>query len=172
MKPMVLFSSQRLNFHKLTDQYIEEFCAMDMDAEVMEFYTSRPHGTREDALKSYARYMEYQSKHPELGGFMVFDKLTNDFVGLGVLIHLELNPENGKHEVGYRLPKNKWGQGYATEICKRLIRYGFEDLNYNEIFGTTHPQHFVSQKVLLKCGLHKVGSSTNYGGSTIFKIDR
>lgn len=149
---------------------MEEFCAMDMDPEVMEFYTSRPHGTREAAEVSYARYKDYQSKFPRLGGFMVFDKLTNNFVGLGVLIHLELNPENDKHEVGYRLPVNQWRKGYATEICKRLIRYGFEDLNFSEIYGTTHPEHFVSQKVLLKCGLQKVGSSTNYGGSTVFKL--
>lgn len=167
---MILFSSERLNFYKLSDQYLEEFCEMDMDPEVMEFYTSRPHGTREDALKSFQRYKDYMENFPALGGFMAFSKTTNDFIGLGVLIHLELNPQNDSHEVGYRLPKRAWGHGYATEISNRIIKYAFETLNFKEILGTTHPDHIVSQKVLMKCGLKKIGTSTNYGGSVIFKI--
>ncbi len=169
---MLLFSSQRLDFYKLSEQYLEDFCQMDMDPEVMEFYTSRPHGTREDALKSFERYRLYMEKCPTLGGFMAFSKETKEFIGLGVLIHLELNHSNKDHEVGYRLPKNAWGQGYATEICKTLIQYGFETLKFKEIFGTTNPEHVVSQKVLLKCGLKKIGSSPNYGGSTLFKVSK
>lgn len=169
---MLLFTSQRLNFYKLTDQYLEEFCQMDMDPEVMEFYTSRPHGTREAALKSFERYQEYMEKFPLLGGFVAISKDTKEFIGLGVLIHLELNPENDQHEVGYRLPKKSWGKGHATEICKTLIQYGFETLKFEEILGTTHPDHKVSQKVLMKCGLSLIGSSPNYGGSTVFKISK
>lgn len=167
---MLVFDSTRLNFYKLSDKYFEEFCAMDMDDEVMEFYTSRPHGTREQAMTSYLRYKDYQEKFPDLGGFMAFNKEDGSFAGLGVLIHLELNSQNTSYEVGYRLPQNAWGKGYATEIAERLLEYGFNQLGFSEIFGTTHPAHLVSQKVLTKIGMKKIGSSMNYGGSTVFKI--
>jgi RimJ/RimL family protein N-acetyltransferase len=169
---MILFSSDRLDFYKMTTGHFEEFCEMDMDSKVMEFYTSRAHGTRENALASFKRYEEYQALFPELGGFMVYSKGTQEFVGLGVLIHLELNPKSLGYEVGYRLPVRSWGKGFATEICQRLIQYGFETLGFSEIFGTTHPDHVVSQKILMKCGLEKLGASSNYGGSTIFNLKR
>ena len=167
-----LFSSERLDYYKLDSEHFEDFCAMDMDADVMKFYTNRPHGTREYAQASFQRYDDYMSKHPYLGGFVAFSKDDRRFVGLGVLIHLELNPSNKDYEVGYRLPKSSWGHGYATEICNALIDYGFNTLGFNEILGTTNPEHIVSQKVLLKCGLVKIGSSSNYGGSTVFKITK
>jgi ribosomal-protein-alanine N-acetyltransferase len=167
---MLLFSSSRLNFYKLSEEHFEDFCAMDLDPEVMTFYTTRPHGTREYALQSFNRYKTYMEKCTALGGFAVFSKETNEFVGLGVLAHLELNPDSDGHEVGYRLPKKYWGQGYATEIGKALINYGFNTLGFSEIFGTTHPDHIVSQTVLMKCGLQRIGTSAHYGGSALFKI--
>lgn len=169
---MILFSSLRLNYSRLTEKHLEDFVAMDMDPKVMEFYTSRPHGKREDALKSFQRYMEYMAKFPKLGGFIAHSRESGEFVGLGVLIHLELNPAETRYEVGYRLPQKSWGQGFATEMCNRILEYGFNDLKLDEIYGTTNPSHVVSQKILLKCGLKEIGSSTNYGGSTVFKIIR
>lgn len=169
---MLVFSSTRLDFFMLSEQYLEEFCQMDMDAEVMKFYTSRPHGTREQAVASFDRYKVYMEKFPKLGGFMAFTKDTKEFVGLGVFIHLELNPENNKYELGYRLPTHQWSKGYATEIANRLLEYGFHDLGMTEIYGTINPENIVSGKVLLKIGMKEVGYSTNYGGSTVFKISR
>lgn len=168
----ILFESDRLYFTKLSIDDFEYFCEMDLDPKVMKFYTSRPHGTIEAAQESFQRYIDYQVSFPRLGGFLAFNKQTNEFVGLGVLIHLELNPLNNQYEVGYRLPVRSWNQGYATEMCKRLITYGFQVLGFEEIHGTTHPDHKISQKVLLKCGLKEIGSSSNYGGSTVFCIQR
>ena len=162
-------TSSRLTFKMLSDEFLEEFIEMDLDPEVMEFYTNRPHGKREYAISSFERYKSYMERNPTLGGFFAFSKATGEFVGLGVLIHLELNDQNDKHEVGYRLPKRSWGQGYATEICNALIDHGFVNLGMNEIYGTTHPDHVVSQKVLMKCGLIPSGSSEAYGGSSIYK---
>lgn len=167
---MILFSSDRLIYKKLTNEYLEEFCQMDMDPEVMKYYTSRSHGTREDALKSFNRYADYMKINPSFGGFMAFLKDTNEFVGLGVLIHLELNQASPDYEVGYRLPVHQWGKGYATEIAQALIQYGFETLKLKEIFGTTNPDNKVSEKVLEKCGLVKIGTTSNYGGSNFFKL--
>lgn len=169
---MILFSSTRLNFYKMSDEHFEDFCRMEMDPEVMKHYTSRKHGSREAALESFKRYMIYMEKHPKRGGFMAFSNLTGEFVGLGVLIHLELNPLNCQHEVGYRLPVKFWGQGYATEIAKTLIEYGFNSLGLKEILGTTNPENIISEKVLIKSGLEKIGTTTHYGGSNLFSIKK
>lgn len=145
---------------------------MELDPEVMKYYTSRPTGKLEHAQMSFDRYMEYMNKHPELGAFMAFSRISNEFVGLGVLMHLALDPNESRYEVGYRLPTRSWGQGFATEIARTLIHYGFETLNFKEIFGTTNPANSISEKVLMKCGLVKIGTTPQYGGSNLFKIEK
>lgn len=161
-------NSNRLSYIKLGPEHFKSFCEMDLDAEVMKYYTSRPHGTIEAARASFERYLNYQNLYPHLGAFAALDKLTNEFIGLGVIIHLELNPENDRFEVGYRLPLKNWNQGYATEICQSLLSYGFQQLQLKEIYGTTHPENKASQKVLLKCGMKEIGTTPHYGGCTVF----
>ncbi len=56
-------------------------------------------------------------------------------------------------EVGYRLLKKFWSQGYATEMSKALIEYGFNQMKLDKIVGITHPENFASQNVLTKAGL-------------------
>lgn len=167
-----IFESERLIYSQLSEDDFENYCEMDLDPEVMRFYTNRPHGTVEAAKTSFQKYLAYQTENPGYGGFMAFEKGTDKFIGLGVLIHLESNPENREIEVGYRLPVREWNKGYATEICKAILHYGFKSLNLNEIYGTTNPDNTVSQKVLMKAGLSKIGSWSNYGGCTAFRIIR
>jgi len=166
----MIFESPRLKFFLLTEEYFNDFLGMELDSEVMKFYTNRPHGTLEAAQKSFKIYQDYMAKFPHLGGFVALSKETNEFIGLGVFIHLELNHASNKYELGYRLPTKSWGKGYATEIAQRLLEYGIDNLQLDEIYGTTNPAHIVSQKVLLKIGMQFIGSSDNYGGSKVFKF--
>lgn len=145
---------------------------MELDPEVMKYYTSRPTGKREYALNSFNQYMKYMEKHPTLGAFMAFSKISGEFVGLGVLMHLALNSNEERYEVGYRLPTKSWGQGYATEIALTLMHFGFDTLGLSEIYGTTNPENTTSEKVLMKCGLVKIGTTPEYGGSNLFKIKK
>ena len=66
-------------------------------------------------------------------------------------------------EVGYRLPRSSWGNGYATEAARAAISYGFDVGGLNEITAVTHPDNVASQHVLTKCGLKREGTF-NYNG--------
>jgi len=68
----------------------------------------------------------------------------------------------GEVEVGYLLRPPAWGQGFATEICQRLLRFGFEMTSLNEIVATTDPENTASQHVLGKCGLTSEGLQRAY----------
>jgi len=65
-------------------------------------------------------------------------------------------------EVGYMLLPDFWGQGYATEICTRLLRFAFEHTSLDEIKAVTDPSDLVSQRVLQKCGLSAEGTRRAY----------
>lgn len=60
-------------------------------------------------------------------------------------------------ELGYRFARKHWGKGYATEITKAALQYGFQKLGFSEIIAMTDPQNLASQKILNKIGFTKRG---------------
>lgn len=71
--------------------------------------------------------------------------------------HASLRPRPTKPtdwEIGYILKKDEWGKGFATEIARRLIEFGFEELKLPQIFATVDDDNFASIHVLEKVGMH------------------
>ena len=66
-------------------------------------------------------------------------------------------------EVGYFLKKSAWGQGYATEICRQLLKVAFEEMPLSEVVATYEAGNNASRNVLLKCGLVDHGTRRCYG---------
>ncbi|MGE7916079.1 GNAT family N-acetyltransferase [Lysinibacillus xylanilyticus] len=64
---------------------------------------------------------------------------------------------NREGEIGYIVNPEYWGMGYATEVSKLLIEFGFETLNLHRIFATCDPRNVGSSKVLEKIGMTKEG---------------
>lgn len=60
-------------------------------------------------------------------------------------------------EIGWRLKKNPWNLGYATEGAKRCLEFGFSHLNLTEIYSFTPCLNYRSEKVMQKIGMKKVG---------------
>ncbi|HXL72546.1 MAG TPA: GNAT family N-acetyltransferase, partial [bacterium] len=60
--------------------------------------------------------------------------------------------------IGYTLHPNFWGQGYATEMTKKLIEFGFKKLKMHRIFATCDRNNTASNKVLLKAGMKWEGT--------------
>lgn len=168
---MKKLESERLYFELLDEKHFEYFCTQEMDAEVMK-YIRMPSGSQNNVRSKFDGYIAYMIANPNLGVWTAFRKSDNKPVGLVVLFHLEMKPEHGKYEVGYRLEKASWGQGYATEITHALLEYGFNELGLIEIYGTTHPDNVVSQKVLMKAGMKDLGLTPLRGGSRFFCIKR
>ena len=60
-------------------------------------------------------------------------------------------------EIGWRLIKDVWNQGYATEAAKACLQYGFINLNIKEIYSFTAAINKRSERVMQKIGLQKIG---------------
>jgi [ribosomal protein S5]-alanine N-acetyltransferase len=50
-----------------------------------------------------------------------------------------------------------WGQGYATEAAKALLRHGFEALGLNRIYAHHMTKNPASGRVLEKIGMKREG---------------
>jgi RimJ/RimL family protein N-acetyltransferase len=84
-----------------------------------------------------------------MGCFWGIHDEGNAFIGTA---GLSIFPEHEKAELHYWLGKAYWGQGYGTEIARRLVKYTFEDLELNRLEVNHMMRNIRSQRVIEKCG--------------------
>nr|WP_254924638.1 GNAT family protein [Paenibacillus odorifer] len=56
-------------------------------------------------------------------------------------------------EIGYIVHPDAWGQGVATAAARRMLKFGFEELQLHRIYATCDPRNSGSSKVLTKIGM-------------------
>jgi len=72
-------------------------------------------------------------------------------------IGMRIEPQHRHAELGYWLGAAYWGQGYATEAAREMLRYGFEELGLHRIFATHFKHNAASGRILKKIGMHCEG---------------
>jgi RimJ/RimL family protein N-acetyltransferase len=60
-------------------------------------------------------------------------------------------------EVGWRLAREFWGRGYATEAARGALAFGFDQLGLSEIVAFTIPANQRSVRVMEKLGMSFAG---------------
>ena len=76
-------------------------------------------------------------------------------------------------ELGYFLKRSAWGQGYATEICKRMLQFAFQEVMLNLVVASVDANNVASRNVLEKSGFLYAGRTLCWGkDSPIYKITR
>lgn len=73
--------------------------------------------------------------------------------------HEHANP----HEIGWRLRRDRWGQGLASEAARELARFAFQDLQAPRVYAIRHPGNLASQKVMERLGMRYVGLQSWHG---------
>jgi len=56
-------------------------------------------------------------------------------------------------EIGWRLRRDAWGQGYATEAARAALVVAFEDLELDEVVSFTATTNTASQAVMRRIGM-------------------
>ena len=112
--------------------------------------------------------------HHERHGFSLWavtDRETGAVMGdCGLIYYAHEGPEI---ELGYRLAKPYWGNGYATEAARAWVAHGFEELDLDRIVAVTHPENVASQRVLEKLGM-RFREMADYEGqeARLYAIER
>lgn len=60
-------------------------------------------------------------------------------------------------EIGYVFNPEYYGNGYATEACKGILKYAFEELGAHRIIGMCNPENTSSWKLLERLSMRKEG---------------
>ena len=114
-----------------------DLIALDKDADVMQFLGAD--GTPSDTLLGLADHWVAVQRDPQ------------EFLGWFALPRLPGDPD--VRELGYRLKRAAWGQGYATEGAIALIHKAFADLGARRVVAFTMAVNIGSRRVMEKAGL-------------------
>jgi len=81
---------------------------------------------------------------------------VQSFVGFTGIWRLPAtNPHPGKVEVGWRLDRSAWGQGYASEAATAAVAYGFDLVGLDEIVSITAAVNAPSRAVMERLGMSR-----------------
>lgn len=141
--------TDRLLLREFTETDIDLIYKLDSNPTVMEFIRP-PTKTLEEANVTYQKILNTRKKDIRFGNWIGVTKSNNQPIGWFCLKDLD---NTSTIEVGFRLLPEFWGNGYATEGAKALIKYGFEQCNLPFIAGVTKPENIRSKNALQKCGL-------------------
>lgn len=151
MTPLEL-RSERLHLRRLTRDHLSDLVDLDADPEVMRYITGAPN-TREVYEAELLPRMLAWDDHPY--GFLAAYH-EGRFVGWFHLRPSVADPQ--VLELGYRLRRDVWGRGLATEGARRLVAHAFDVLDQPAVDACAHPDNAASINVMIKCGMRRVGT--------------
>ena len=86
---------------------------------------------------------------------MIDDKLNHKT--LGTVILSDIDYKNGTGELHIKLLKDGRGKGYGVDTINTIVRYAFDELRLNCIYGRIISYNTISQAMVEKCGFFKEG---------------
>lgn len=123
---------------------------MNADPEVREHL-----GDLLDRGQSDASVARFQAEFEQrgYGWWAVEVQATGEFIGFAGLDQVDDYMPFAGVEIGWRLARSAWGQGYATEAALRVLAYGFDTLELPEILAVTTASNLRSQAVMRRIGM-------------------
>jgi len=149
---------------------LDNLIALRTDPDVQKYIRNGNIQTKEEVQEFLDIAISYQKKYG-IGYCSVFEKDSSEFVGQAGIFHLGFNDSQPDIELGYRLHKKFWGKGYATELAKALIEWGFQHLSVDKLIAIIHPENKASQKVAQKSGFDKKDEMFLYMGIEVFQYE-
>jgi RimJ/RimL family protein N-acetyltransferase len=155
LKKDYLFKSERLGFRNWTEKDLPEFSKINADLDVMKHF---PIPLKENET---AEFIERLQNHYEKYGYTYFATeilKTGELIGfIGLAYQVYKTNFTPATDIGWRLKKSSWGNGYATEGAKRCLDYGFRKLNLNKIISIFTKNNTKSENIMKKIGMEKIG---------------
>jgi RimJ/RimL family protein N-acetyltransferase len=148
---MAELRTERLLLRQWRDEDLAPFAELNGDPETMRFFPAPPSREESDELAGRERR---QIEEEGWGLWAVEVVGGAGFIGFVGLARPSFEARfTPAVEVGWRLARDHWGHGYATEAGRAALAHGFEDLGLEEIVSFTSPLNEPSWRVMQRLGL-------------------
>ena len=148
-----ILTTARLRLRQWREEDLAPFAALNADPQVMEFFPKVL--TRAESDVVAGRIRDHFARHG-FGLWAVEAPGVVDFMGfVGLAV-----PSFEAHftpcvEIGWRLAREHWGHGYATEAATAALAFGFVDRALEEIVAFTVPANIPSRRVMGRLGMRR-----------------
>ncbi|HSW04970.1 GNAT family N-acetyltransferase [Aquabacterium sp.] len=162
MQDPIEFSTARLTLRCWRDADRAPFAAMNADPEVMRYFPAlwppEMSNTAIDIWCAQFAQQGWSNWAVELSG-------SGEFIGfIGLSVPRRPLPFSPCVEIGWRLARAHWHQGYATEGARAALGIGFERLGLAEIVSFTTLTNRPSRAVMERIGMHNANADFEHPG--------
>ncbi len=141
---------------------IREFSMEDLDS-LFELYEKPNMTDFMEPLFDYEQEKEYQKAYIrhmygyyEYGMWLIFDRTTKELIGRAGLEHRQYGDES-ELELGYMIAPEYQGRGYATEVCRFVINYAWQNTEFDKINCLIDEKNIASIGLTQKLGFEYAG---------------
>ena len=148
---MTELRTPRLLLRPWRDTDLAPFAALNADPAVRRWFAGTL--TRGESDASAARLQNHITAHG-FGFWAVEAPGTAPFIGFVGLQHVVFAaPFAPAVEIGWRLARVQWGQGYATEAARAALAHAFGPLGLPEVVSFAVPGNWASRRVMERIGM-------------------
>lgn len=154
-----LIRTRRLLLRRWQPADVDGYAELCADPQVMR-YLGGPLG-HQDAASQIERFEDHWRRHGH--GLWATELLDGGaFIGFVGLARPEFLPEvMPAVEVGFRLARPHWGQGYATEGARACLGQAFGPLGLDRVVSIRHADNIASGRVVEKLGMRLDRTTTH-----------
>ncbi|MDX6282565.1 MAG: hypothetical protein QOH03_3636, partial [Kribbellaceae bacterium] len=143
---MTELTTDRLLLRQWKDSDYGPYAALNADPAVMEHFPNALTRAESDAM---ADRVKAAMAERGFGLWAVEVRETGQFIGfIGLSVPTFDAPFLPGVEIGWRLAKDAWGKGYATEGARASLAYGFGEAGLDEVVSFTATTNKPSQRVM------------------------
>jgi len=148
----MILQTERLTLRPWAEQDVDTLAEIANDREIWRNVRDTfPHPYTREAAKGWVKFCQSANEpHP----FAI--EFQGRLIG-GIGLHPFDDVHRHSAELGYWLAKSHWGQGIATEAVRKIVEYGFQNLNLERIQAGIYDWNDASGRVLLKAGFECEG---------------
>lgn len=146
--PLIRLETPRTIMSDIMVEHAPVMYDMNLDPLVIQYTGDGPFASLEatqNFIRQYDQYEKYQ-----VGRLAIVLKQDQTCIGW---CGLKYTAENNEYDIGFRLLRAYWNQGYATETALASLAYGFNTLGLNRIVGRAMTANSASVQVLKKIGM-------------------
>lgn len=155
---MKYIKTKRLIMRDWKKSDIQEFVKMNKDRDVRRYF---PSVLSAEASKKRAVEIQQDIEDRGFGLFAVERRDTGEFIGFTGMQVLE---EDGPFrleilpciEIGWRLAKKHWNQGFATEAAEGVLKFAERHTDIKEVYALAAKRNVPSISIMEKVGMKKV----------------
>lgn len=151
---MIYLETARLRLRDWNETDLTPFSRLNADEEVMRYF---PKTLSLEESEAFYHLITAEIRECGFGLYAVEVKENREFIGF-IGFHRATFESDFTPcvEIGWRLKKEAWGMGYATEGAKACLQYGFKELGFDDIYSFTASINEPSKNVMEKIDMHFV----------------